>query len=62
MDEKWIQSAIKHKKALTISAKRAGALTSRGTIKLPWLREKAKQGNSTIAHRARLALTLRELK
>jgi len=61
-DRKWIQKAIKHPGALRAAAKRAGALNKDGTIKVSWLREQAKKGNTTIARRARLALTLRKLR
>ncbi|MEO0194922.1 MAG: hypothetical protein ABIL50_05670 [candidate division WOR-3 bacterium] len=58
--KKWIQEAIKHPGALTRLAKREGAITKKGTIKVSWLREQAKR-NDTIGRRARLALTLRKL-
>ena len=43
------------------TAKRAGAVKKDGSIKVSWLREKAKGGNSKTAQRARFALTLRKL-
>jgi len=58
---KWIQKAIKKPGALTESARRAGALKADGTIKVSWLKEKAKSGGK-IGSRARLALTLRKMK
>ena len=61
-DKKWIQKAIKHPRALRAAAKRAGALKKDGTIKVSWLKEQAKKGNSTIARRARLASTLKKLR
>lgn len=60
--EKWIQKAIKNPGALRAQAKKEGALTKQGTIKVSWLRKKAKQGNTTVAKRARLALTLRKIR
>ena len=60
--KKWIQKAIKRPGVLRAIAKRAGALNPDGTIKISWLRQKAKQGNSRIAREARLALTLRKLR
>ena len=56
-----IKKAIKKPGSLTATAKRAGALKKDGTIKVSWLRDKAKQGNSKTAQRARFALTLRKL-
>ena len=61
MAEKWIKGAIKKPGALKAKAKRAGALTSSGTIKKTWLREKARGGGRT-AKQARLALTLGKMK
>ncbi len=60
-NKKWIQAAIEHPGALRATAKRAGAMTQRGTIKTEWLQEKAK-GNSTTARRSRLALTLKRIR
>jgi len=57
----WIQDAIKAEGSLTRSARASNALKKDGTIKVSWLREQAKKGNSTIAKRARLALTLRKM-
>ncbi len=56
-----IKKAIKKPGALTATAKKAGALKSDGTIKVSWLKEKAKGGNKKTAQRARFALTLRKL-
>jgi len=56
--KKWIKGAIKRPGALKAKAKRAGALTASGSIKLSWLRSKAK-GNSRTAKQARLAITMR---
>jgi hypothetical protein len=58
----WIQKAIKHLGMLTNLAKKQDAITSDDTIKVSWLKDKAKNGNSKIAKRARLALTLRKFK
>lgn len=57
-----IKKAIKKPGSLTATAKRAGAVKKDGTIKVSWLREKAKGGNSKTAQRARFALTLKKLK
>jgi len=56
----WIGSAIKHPGALHDAAAKAGALDSKGHIKDSWLKRHAK-GNSTLAHRARLAMILKRL-
>lgn len=58
--KRWIKSAISKKGALTATARRAGALKADGSIKVSWLRQKAK-GSGVTARRARLALTLRKL-
>jgi len=58
--KRWIKGAISKKGALTATAKRAGAVKSDGSIKISWLRKKAK-GSGKTAKRARLALTLRKL-
>lgn len=42
MAEKWISKAIKSPGALRAAAKKAGALTKKGTIKRSWLRKAAK--------------------
>lgn len=59
--ENWIQGAIKRPGALRAKAKRASAVTSKGTISKSWLREQAK-GSGRTARQARLALTLGKLK
>ncbi|RLC49278.1 MAG: hypothetical protein DRH57_00215 [Candidatus Cloacimonadota bacterium] len=59
-DNKWIQKAIKRPGSLRAIAKREGALNPDGTIKVSWLRKKAK-GSGRVARKARLALTLRKL-
>ncbi len=61
-DDKWIQKAIKNPNALHKKAEKAGALTKSGTIKVSWLQEQAKKGNTETAQQARLALTLRKMK
>ena len=58
---KWIQKAIKRPNALRRAAKRAGALTKRGTIKVSWLRRMAKKPGR-IGRQARLALRLRQMR
>lgn len=45
--------------ALRATAKRQGALTKKGTIKVSWLRQQAKK-NTLTGKRARLALRYRE--
>jgi len=57
--KKWIAPAIKRPGALTAAAKRAGALTKRGTIKVAWLRQQAKKKGRR-GKQARLALTMRK--
>ena len=59
-DHRWIQHAIEHPGSLRRSAKRAGALTKKGTIKTEWLNEQAEKGG-VIGKRARLAKTLKKL-
>lgn len=59
---KWIQRAIKNPGALRAQAKREGAITKKGAISREWLEEKARQGSTTTARRARLALTLSKLR
>lgn len=56
----WIQKAIKNPGALTNLAKSQGGMTEDETIKVNWLKNKAKGSNDKIAKRARLALTLRK--
>lgn len=58
--EKWIQRAIKRPGALRKQAKKAGALSKKGTIEQDWLNEQAKKGGKT-GQRARLAKTLKKL-
>jgi len=61
---KWIQKAIKRPGSLRAYVKReygAKGFTKRGTIKVSVLRELAKKKGKT-GRRARLALTLRELR
>jgi len=59
-DPRWIEHAIKHPGSLRRSAKRAGQLTSKGTIKTDWLDKQAEKGG-VIGQRARLAKTLKKL-
>lgn len=59
---KWIKGAIKRPGALRAAAKRAGALTPSGTIKLSWLRDQVKSSNPRRVKQARLALTMRGFK
>lgn len=61
MAEKWIQKAIKKPGSLTATAKRAGAVTKKGTISKSWLAKQAK-GKGKTAKRARLAMTLSKLR
>ncbi len=58
--KRWIQEAIKKPGVLTATAKKAGAITKKGTIKTEWLEEQAKKGGK-IGQRARLAKTLKKL-
>ena len=58
--DKWIQSAIKRPGALRAKAKKAGAITAKGTIDQDWLNQQAK-GSGTTARQARLAKTLGKL-
>jgi len=58
--KKWIAGAIKKKGALTATARRAGAMTKKGTIKGSWL-AKAAKAKGKLGKRARLAKTLRKL-
>lgn len=60
MAEQWIQSAIKRPGALRAKAKRAGAITERGTIDREWLEQQARKKGRT-GQQARLAITLRGL-
>lgn len=60
MAEQWIQNAIKRPGALRAKAKRAGAITKRGTIDRDWLEEQAGKKGRT-GKQARLAITLRGL-
>ena len=59
--KRWIKSAIRRPGALTAVAKRVGALTKSGTIKVSWLREQARK-KGTRGRQARLALTMRKMK
>lgn len=56
--EKWIGEIDLKEGALRATARREGAMTERGTIKVSWLRKKAK-GKGITARRARLALKFR---
>lgn len=57
-DEYWIQDAIKRPGALTARARRAGAITERGTIRVDWLHKEAKKPGRP-GRQARLALNMR---
>lgn len=57
----WIKGAIKKPGSLRATAKAAGAITPKGTIKKSWLNEKAK-GTGKTAQRARLAKTLGKMR
>jgi molybdenum-dependent DNA-binding transcriptional regulator ModE len=56
-----IKRAIKHKGSLTAAAKRAQALTKKGTIKVAWINKQAKKPGK-IGARARFARTLRKIR
>lgn len=60
MAENWIAGAIKNPGALRAAAKKAHAMTEKGTIKPSWLKQKAK-GEGKTAERARLAQTLKKM-
>ena len=60
MAKKWIQGAIKHPGALRAKAKKAGAVTKKGTIDTGWLDQAAKSGGTT-GRQARLAKTLKKM-
>jgi len=57
----WIKGAIKKPGALRAAAKKAGAVTKSGNIKLDWLRTWAKKKGKA-GKRARLAMTLRKMR
>jgi hypothetical protein len=56
-----IKRAVKHPGALRAAARRAGALTKKGTIKKAWLNKQAKKGGK-IGARARFAKTLAKIR
>lgn len=60
MAKNWIAGAIKHPGALKATAKRAGAVSSKGKIQAAWLVMQAKKSGTT-GKRARLALTLKKM-
>ena len=64
MPSKWIQSAIRHPGALRALAEKEGAMTSKDTIKVGWLRMKASPNNPDLHVRreALLALKLRSFR
>jgi len=62
MKKKWIKKSIREPGSLRKTAKRAKALTKKGTIKKKWLKKQAKKGSAKTAKRARLALTLSKLR
>lgn len=57
----WIAGAVKKPGALRAQAKRAGAMTKKGTISPAWLNKQAKK-KGTAGKRARLAKTLRSFR
>ena len=61
MAGKWMQGLSLKKGALRAEAKREGAITKQGKIRISWLRRKAKQ-KGKIGKRARLALVFRKSK
>lgn len=58
MAKDWIAGAIKHPGSLTAKAKKAKAVTKKGTIKAGWL-SKVDEGSGATAKQARLAEMLR---
>lgn len=62
MAKKWIKGAIKHPGALTAKAKRAGAMTKRGTISSKWMNEQLANPrvNEQTKRQIRLAKTLKK--
>ena len=56
-----IKKAIKKKGSLTASAKRAHAVTKKGTIKVAWINKMARRPGK-IGARARFAKTLRKMR
>jgi hypothetical protein len=60
-NKQWIQEAVQHEGALRQYAKRMNKMTPRGTINVQWLHQLA-QRTDVIGHRARLALTLRNMR
>lgn len=63
-DDRWIQKAVKNPGALRRYVKRkygSSGFDKQGRIKLSVLKKLAKR-NDTIGRRARLAITLRELR
>ena len=59
-NSKWIQKAVKKPGSLRAAAKRAGAMTKKGTISAEWLEKAAKKKGKT-GQRARLAKTFRKM-
>lgn len=59
-NRKWIQS-IKMKKGSLRKLAPKSAFTSKGTLKVKWLRQASKR-SGPIGRKARLALTLRKLR
>ena len=57
----WIAGAIRHKGALTAKAKKAGAVSKKGTIKKGFIARMAKQPGTT-GRQGRLAQTLAKLR
>ena len=55
----WIKGAIKKPGSLRATAKAAGAITSKGTIKKSWLNEKAKGTGKTAKELDLLRLLVR---
>lgn len=60
-EEKWIQRVIKRPGALRAAAKRAGAITKKGTIEKSWIAKQTKKGGR-IGKQAVLAQTLAKLR
>jgi hypothetical protein len=61
MSDRWIQKAVKHKGALRRAARRAHAITKKGTIKVAWINKQAKKPGK-LGARARFAKSLRKMR
>lgn len=61
-DKNWIKDAIKNPGALTKKAKKAKAMTKKGTIKKGFIEKETKSDNPTTRKQANLAKTLAKLR